>query len=168
MLIDMDAENCPDVSCLIVTRFIPGESSTSSKCEDLHNVSDTRCESDQIRNKISSLVRRAFYAAVDKALDADLRNLIELGKATVSFDCLTGIYTVTNIITPQRVANKAVKAIGTEAMYRLVNNKTWLRDGICRHVNAYLRSHKKFDGMIAKVGIHSFDELASLCEEDQN
>lgn len=164
----MNAEEYRDDGCLIVTRFIPCESSSEFDC----NVSRTSGEdimgSDVFRSKVRSFVRRAFEKTIDEITEMDLHDLFELGKATVSFDYLTGIYTVANYITPRRVAKKAVKTIGTEAMYWLVNNKTRFRSGICKHVNAYMRSYREFDGMRAKVGIHSFDELVSLCEDDQD
>lgn len=163
----MNAKEYRD-ECLIVTRFIPCELSSESDCDISRTSGEDRIGSDVLRSKVCSLVRRAFDKTIDEITEMDLHDLFELGKATVSFDYLTGIYTVTNYITPQRVAKKAVKTLGTEAMYWLVNNKTRFRSGICRHVNAYMKSHREFDGMKAKVGIHSFDELVSLCEEDQD
>ena len=164
----MNAEEYRGGGCLIVTRFIPCESSSESDRNVSRMSGEDIVGSDILHSKARSLVRRAFEKTIDEITEMNLHDLFELGKATASFDYLTGIYTVTNYITPRRVAKTAVKTLGTEAMYWLVNNNTRFRSGLCRHVNAYMRSHREFDGMKAKVGIHSFDDLVSLCEDDQD
>lgn len=153
----MCEENEPIMVCV---KFKPTkQTETSEGCSDdgPHRNIKSR------HNAIVSTVRNAIVDSIQEIF-GDWHSLVEIGRLAVSFDPNVGEYIVSCLIIPQAIPNRIVKAASYEAGYRLSRNP-YLRTTICKRVNAYVRGKKVIKGYMAKVGVHSFDDLVESCNE---
>ena len=153
----MCEENEPIIVCVKLKRT--EQIHTSEECSDdgLYRNIKSR------HNAILSVVRKAIVDSFQEIFD-DWYQLVDIGRLAVSFDPSVGEYLVSCLITPQSISMELLTTATNEVGYRL-SRMSRFRTVICKHVNEYARGKRVLKGYMAKVGIHSFDDLVESCED---